>query len=150
LTGRENIFLNGTILGMKSPEIKRKFDEIVDFSEVGQFLDTALKHYSSGMYLRLAFSIAAHLEPEVMLLDEVLAVGDKLFQEKCLLKMKSVSQDGRTIFFVSHNLKQIEELCSRVFFVSGGSLYEECDASSTITKYLTDISTQAARTATAF
>jgi len=149
LTGRENIFLNGTILGMKSQEIKRKFDEIVDFSEVGQFLDTAVKHYSSGMYLRLAFSIAAHLEPEVMLLDEVLAVGDKPFQEKCLLKMKSVSQDGRTIFFVSHNLKQIEELCSRVFFVSGGKLYEESDASTTITKYLTTISSPGELTATA-
>jgi lipopolysaccharide transport system ATP-binding protein len=146
LTGRENIFLNGTILGMKAREIKRKFDEIVDFSEVGQFLDTAVKHYSSGMYLRLAFSIAAHLEPEVMLLDEVLAVGDKPFQEKCLLKMKSVSQDGRTIFFVSHNLTHIEELCSRVFFVRAGKLYEECDARTTITKYLTDISPHEERT----
>ena len=149
LTGRENIFLNGTILGMKSPEIRRKFDEIVGFSEVGQFLDTAVKHYSSGMYLRLAFSIAAHLEPEVLLLDEVLAVGDKPFQEKCFLKMKSVSQDGRTIFFVSHNLKHIEELCSRVFFVRAGKLYEERDASTTIAKYLTDISPARERTATA-
>lgn len=140
LTGRENIFLNGTILGMKSLEIKRKFDEIVAFAEVGQFLDTAVKHYSSGMYLRLAFAIAAHLEPEVLLLDEVLAVGDKPFQEKCLEKMKSVSCDGRTVFFVSHNLKHIEELCGRVFFISAGHLYEECDAGTTVTKYLKEIS----------
>ena len=149
LTGRENIFLNGTILGMKAPEIKRKFDEIVAFAEVGQFLDTAVKHYSSGMYLRLAFAIAAHLEPEVLLLDEVLAVGDKPFQEKCLEKMKSVSRDGRTVFFVSHNLKHIEELCRRVFFINGGVLYEECDANATITKYLRDISPQEERAASA-
>jgi lipopolysaccharide transport system ATP-binding protein len=140
LTGRENIFLNGTILGMKSPEIRAKFDEIVNFAEVDQFLDTAVKHYSSGMYLRLAFSIAAHLEPEVMLLDEVLAVGDKPFQEKCFLKMKSVSQDGRTVFIVSHDLKRIEELCTRVFFVNAGRLYEESDANATITKYLANLS----------
>lgn len=149
LTGRENILLNGTILGMKTPEIRRKFDEIVDFSEVGQFLDTAVKHYSSGMYLRLAFSIAAHLEPEVMLLDEVLAVGDKPFREKCFAKMKSISRDGRTVFIVSHNLKQIEELCSRVFFVNEGRLYEESDVITTITKYLTHISAYEERTATA-
>jgi lipopolysaccharide transport system ATP-binding protein len=149
LTGRENIFLNGTILGMKAPEIRRKFDEIVDFSEVGKFLDTAVKHYSSGMYLRLAFSIAAHLEPEVMLLDEVLAVGDKPFREKCLAKMKSISHDGRTVFIVSHNLKQIEELCSRVFLVNEGRLCEEADPITTITKYLTHISASAERTVTA-
>jgi lipopolysaccharide transport system ATP-binding protein len=141
LSGRENIFLNGTILGMKSPEIRRKFDEIVDFAEVDQFLDTAVKHYSSGMYLRLAFSIAAHLEPEVMLLDEVLAVGDKPFQEKCFLKMKSVSQDGRTVFIVSHDLKRIEELCTRVFFVNAGKLHEETQAGSTIAKYVAGITT---------
>lgn len=140
LTGRENVFLNGTILGMKSHEIKRKFDEIVAFAEVDQFLDTAVKHYSSGMYLRLAFAIAAHLEPEVLLLDEVLAVGDKPFQEKCLEKMKSVSQDGRTVFYVSHNLKQVEDLCGRVFFISAGRLYEECDARTTLMKYLRDVS----------
>src|SRR4029450_7066910 len=104
LTGRENIFLNGAILGMKSPEIRRKFDEIVDFSEVGQFLDTAVKHYSSGMYLRLAFSIAAHLEPEVMLLDEVLAVGDMAFQKKCLNRVRELRREGRTIIFISHDL----------------------------------------------
>jgi len=147
LTGRENIFLNGTILGMKSPEIRRKFDEIVAFAEVDQFLDTPVKHYSSGMYLRLAFAIAAHLEPEVLLLDEVLAVGDKPFQEKCLEKMKSVSRDGRTVFFVSHNLTPVEEMCSRVFFISAGHLHEETDAGTTITKYLKDISPLGERSA---
>jgi lipopolysaccharide transport system ATP-binding protein len=150
LTGRENVFLNGTILGMKSPEIRRKFDEIVAFAEVDQFLDTPVKHYSSGMYLRLAFAIAAHLEPEVLLLDEVLAVGDNPFQEKCLAKMKSVSRDGRTVFFVSHNLTHVEEMCTRVFFISSGHLHEENDVGTTVTRYLKDISSLGQRTANAF
>ncbi len=140
LSGRENIFLNGAILGMKAEEIKRNFDEIVAFSEVGRFLETPVKYYSSGMYLRLAFAIAAHLEPEVLLLDEVLAVGDEAFQKKCLAKIKAVSRDGRTIFFVSHNMKSIERLCGRVLFIDSGRLHEESDPRSTITKYLDEVS----------
>src|SRR5512138_1711367 len=112
LTGRENIFLNGTILGMKRREVGRKFDEIVEFSGVEQFLDTPVKRYSSGMYVRLAFSVAAHLDPEVMIVDEVLAVGDAEFQKKCLGKMQSVAQSGRTVFFVSHNMQTVSQLCS--------------------------------------
>ena len=140
LSGRENIFLNGAILGMKAEEIKRNFDEIVAFSEVDRFLETPVKYYSSGMYLRLAFAIAAHLEPEVLLLDEVLAVGDEAFQKKCLAKIKAVSRDGRTIFFVSHNMKAIERLCRRVLFIDSGQLREESDPRSTITKYLDEVS----------
>jgi lipopolysaccharide transport system ATP-binding protein len=107
LTGRENIYLNGAILGMRRTEIERKFDEIVDFSEVGQFIDTPVKRYSSGMYLRLAFAVAAHLEPEILVVDEVLAVGDAEFQRKCLGKMSDVAQQGRTVLFVSHNMSAI-------------------------------------------
>jgi lipopolysaccharide transport system ATP-binding protein len=136
LTGRENIFLNGTILGMKVQEIKRKFDEIVDFSEVERFLETPVKHYSSGMYLRLAFSIAAHFEPEVLLLDEIIAVGDISFQEKCFEKMRAVSREGRTIFLVSHNLTSIRNLCQRVFLLSGGRLCEEDDPETVMTMYV--------------
>jgi len=136
LSGRENVFLNGTILGMKLPEIKRNFDEIVAFAEVSKFLDTPVKYYSSGMYLRLAFAIAAHLEPEILLLDEVLAVGDEAFQKKCLEKMKAVSQDGRTIFFVSHNMKAIRRLCRRVLLIRSGHLYEDANAGTLVTKYL--------------
>jgi lipopolysaccharide transport system ATP-binding protein len=112
LTGRENIYLNAGILGMKKREIDRKFDEIVAFSEIEKFLDTAVKHYSSGMYVRLAFAVAAHLEPEILLVDEVLAVGDAAFQKKCLGKMGEVAKGGRTVLFVSHNLRAIERLCS--------------------------------------
>src|SRR6185503_157778 len=104
LTGRENIFLNGAILGMKRTEIARKFDEIVAFAEIDQFLDTPVKHYSSGMYVRLAFAVAAHLEPEILIVDEVLAVGDTAFQRKCLGKMNDVAKGGRTVLFVSHNI----------------------------------------------
>jgi lipopolysaccharide transport system ATP-binding protein len=111
LTGRENIFLNGAILGMRRAEIMRKFDEIVAFAEVEKFIDTPVKHYSSGMYLRLAFSVAAHLEPEILLVDEVLAVGDMAFQKKCMGKMEAVAAEGRTVLFVSHNLGAIKELC---------------------------------------
>lgn len=120
LTGRENIFLNGAILGMSQSEIKKKFEEIVEFAEISQFLDTPVKHYSSGMYTRLAFAIAAHLEPEILLIDEVLAVGDAQFQKKCLGKMGEISKQGRTVLFVSHNLSSIERLCSRAILLEDG------------------------------
>ena len=121
LTGRENIFLNGAILGMHRAEIKQKFDEIVDFSGVGKFLDTPVKRYSSGMYVRLAFAVAAHLEPEILVVDEVLAVGDTEFQKKCLGKMQDVSQkEGRTVLFVSHNMGAIDSLCKKVIVLESG------------------------------
>jgi ABC-type polysaccharide/polyol phosphate transport system ATPase subunit len=120
LTGRENIFLNGAILGMSKAEINRKFDEIVDFAEVEKFLDTPVKRYSSGMYVRLAFAVAAHLEPEVLIVDEVLAVGDIQFQKKCLGKMDDVGREGRTVLFVSHNMQAISRLTSRCVFLSNG------------------------------
>ena len=123
LTGRENIFLNGAILGMSRAEIKRKFDEIVDFSGVEKFLDTPVKRYSSGMYVRLAFSVAAHLEPEILIVDEVLAVGDADFQKKCLGKMNDISnKDGRTILFVSHSMPTIQKLCNKGMFLQNGSM----------------------------
>lgn len=120
LTGRENIFLNGAILGMRRPEIRRKFDEIVSFADVEKFLDTPVKRYSSGMYVRLAFAVAAHLEPEILVIDEVLAVGDVEFQKKCLGKMGEVAQGGRTVLFVSHNLNAIEAFCSRGLMLDRG------------------------------
>ena len=138
LTGRENIFLNGTILGMKVKELKRKFDEIVAFSELERFLETPVKHYSSGMYLRLAFSIAAHFEPEVLLMDEIIAVGDIGFQEKCFAKVKAISREGRTIFLVSHNLGSIRTLCKRVLLLRSGRLYEEGDIEKVISLYVND------------
>ena len=122
LTGRENIFLNGAILGMTKPEIRAKFDEIVDFAGVEQFIDTPVKRYSSGMYVRLAFAVAAHLEPEILIVDEVLAVGDAEFQKKCLGKMKDVAGHGRTILFVSHNMTAVKSLCSRVVLMKNGHL----------------------------
>ncbi|MCP4171703.1 MAG: ABC transporter ATP-binding protein [Fuerstiella sp.] len=122
LTGRENIFLNGAILGMSRNEIKRKFDEIVDFAEVERFLDTPVKRYSSGMYVRLAFSVAAHLEPEILVVDEVLAVGDMEFQRKCLGKMSQVASGGRTILFVSHNMNAVERLCTRAVVLDHGTV----------------------------
>jgi lipopolysaccharide transport system ATP-binding protein len=122
LTGRENIFLNGSILGMTKAEIRRKFDEIVAFSEIAKFLDTPVKRYSSGMYVRLAFAVAAHLEPEILVVDEVLAVGDAEFQKKCLGKMHDVASAGRTVLFVSHNLQAVSLLCSRALLLSSGSL----------------------------
>jgi lipopolysaccharide transport system ATP-binding protein len=125
LTGRENIYLNGAILGMTRAEIRRKFDEIVAFAEVEQFLDTPVKRYSSGMYVRLAFAVAAHLEPEILIVDEVLAVGDTEFQKKCLGKMGEVSRDGRTVLFVSHNLAAIAQLANRAILLKSGSLI--CD-----------------------
>jgi lipopolysaccharide transport system ATP-binding protein len=122
LTGRENIYLNGAILGMSRAEIKRKFDEIVEFAEVEKFLDTPVKRYSSGMYVRLAFAVAAHLEPEILVVDEVLAVGDAQFQKKCLGKMSEVSHTGRTVLFVSHNMAAVEFLCDRCFLFDQGQL----------------------------
>ena len=122
LTGRENIFLNGAILGMKRAEIAKKFDEIVDFSGVEKFLDTPVKRYSSGMYVRLAFAVAAHLEPEILLVDEVLAVGDSEFQKKCLGKMNEVARGGRTVLFVSHNVTAVEALCKSAIFLESGKL----------------------------
>ncbi len=122
LTGRENIFLNGAILGMHRADIERKFDEIVEFSEVGKFIDTPVKRYSSGMHLRLAFSVAAHLEPEILLVDEILAVGDTAFQKKCIGKMENVASQGRTVLFVSHNLAAIKELCQTSLVLSNGKL----------------------------
>jgi lipopolysaccharide transport system ATP-binding protein len=122
LTGRENVYLNGTILGMKRAEVVRKFDEIVAFAGVEQFIDTPVKRYSSGMYLRLAFAVAAHLQPEILIVDEVLAVGDADFQKKCLGKMEGVADQGRTIFFVSHNMQAITRLCKRVLYLEDGQL----------------------------
>lgn len=122
LTGRENVFLNGSILGMRRTEIDRKFDEIVDFAEIEQFIDTPVKHYSSGMYVRLAFSVAAHLEPEILLIDEVLAVGDVAFQKKSLGKMENVSQRGHTVVFVSHNMNALQRLCPKSILLDHGQL----------------------------
>jgi len=136
LTGRENIYLNGSILGMKKTEISRKFDEIVEFAEMGQFIDTPVKRYSSGMYVRLAFAVAAHLEPEILLVDEVLAVGDAEFQKKCLGKMKEVSGQGRTILFVSHNMTAISNLCQRVLLIDRGRLEADGMADKIIAQYL--------------
>ncbi|HEU4794735.1 MAG TPA: ABC transporter ATP-binding protein, partial [Pyrinomonadaceae bacterium] len=120
LTGRENIYLNGAILGMTRPEIQRKFDEIVAFAELEKFLDTPVKRYSSGMYMRLAFSVAAHLDPEILVVDEVLAVGDAAFQKKCLGRMRDISTEGRTVLFVSHNMAAIRSLCQRGILLAAG------------------------------
>ena len=128
LTGRENIYLNGAILGMSRVEIKKKFDEIVAFAEIEKFLDTPVKRYSSGMYVRLAFAVAAHLEPEILIVDEVLAVGDAQFQKKCLGKMEDVSKEGRTVIFVSHNMDAIERLCDRVVLLKSGQVASDSDA----------------------
>ena len=136
LSGRENIFLNGAILGMKREEIKKKFDEIVDFAEVEKFLDTPVKRYSSGMYVRLAFAVAAHLEPEILMVDEVLAVGDAEFQKKCIGKMNDVSKAGRTILFVSHNMGAIEQLCSRTIVLRKGEKVFDGDVQEGINIYL--------------
>ena len=137
LTGRENIFLNGAILGMTRQEIRKKFDEIVAFAEVEKFLDTPVKHYSSGMYVRLAFAVAAHLEPEILIVDEVLAVGDAEFQKKCLGKMDEVSrQQGRTVLFVSHNMETVLKLCTRGIFFQEGRVKATGDAKSVVATYL--------------
>jgi lipopolysaccharide transport system ATP-binding protein len=136
LSGRENIFLNGAILGMRRHEIRAKFDEIVAFSEVEQFIDTPVKRYSSGMYVRLAFAIAAHLEPDILLVDEVLAVGDTAFQKKCLGKMDRVSKAGRTVVLVSHNLVSIQSLCRRALWIHGGRLRADGAAAAVVDDYL--------------
>jgi lipopolysaccharide transport system ATP-binding protein len=137
LTGRENIYLNGAILGMGREEIKRKFDEIVAFAEVEKFLDTPVKRYSSGMYVRLAFAVAAHLEPEILIVDEVLAVGDAQFQKKCLGKMEDVStKEGRTVLFVSHNMSAVRQLCSKGFILDGGTLIYAGTANDAADSYL--------------
>jgi lipopolysaccharide transport system ATP-binding protein len=140
LSGRENIFLNGAILGMKKAEIQKSFDEIVAFSGVEKFLDTPVKRYSSGMYVRLGFSIAAHLEPDIMIVDEVLAVGDTEFQKKCLGKMKDVSSEGRTILFVSHNLTAVESLCNNAIFLNKGEIQDQGEVKKVIGSYLKNYS----------
>jgi lipopolysaccharide transport system ATP-binding protein len=144
LTGRENIFLNGAILGMKHSEIIRKFDEIVDFSEIKEFLDTPVKRYSSGMYVRLAFAVAAHLEPEILIVDEVLAVGDAAFQKKCLGKMGSFAQSGRTVLFVSHNTEAIRTLCKRAIWLKDGQLHDDGTADDMVQSYFNNISSDIA------
>ncbi len=136
LTGRENVFLNGGILGMTRREIRARFDEIVAFAEVEQFIDTAVKHYSSGMYLRLAFSVAAHLEPEILVVDEVLAVGDASFQRKCLAKMEDVGHLGRTVLFVSHSMSAIARLCSRTVLLDHGRVSSDGPTHAVISQYL--------------
>jgi lipopolysaccharide transport system ATP-binding protein len=142
LTGRENIYLNGAILGMTKAEIKSKFDEIVAFAEVERFLDTPVKRYSSGMYVRLAFSVAAHLEPEILIVDEVLAVGDLDFQKKSLGKMRAVaSKQNRTVLFVSHNLRAVETLCNRAILLDAGVSVMQADSHSIVNRYLADAST---------
>lgn len=135
LTGRENIFLNGAILGMSRKEIQGKFDEIVDFAEVDRFLDTPVKRYSSGMYVRLAFAVAAHLEPEILVVDEVLAVGDAQFQKKCLAKMEDVGKEGRTVLFVSHNMAAVRALCRNTMLFDSGSIMFNGNTSNAISRY---------------
>lgn len=139
LTGRENIYLNGSILGMRKAEIESKFDEIVSFAEIETFLDTPVKFYSSGMYVRLAFAVAAHLDPEILIVDEVLSVGDAPFQKKCMGKMRDVAQAGRTILFVSHNLGAVTQLCSRGIILCNGSAVFDGEASTAVTEYLKEM-----------
>jgi lipopolysaccharide transport system ATP-binding protein len=139
LTGRENIYLNGAILGMRKAETQAKFDEIVAFSEIEKFIDTPVKFYSSGMYMRLAFSVAAHLEPEILLVDEVLAVGDAAFQKKCLGKMDDVAKQGRTVLFVSHNMQAIRQLCQRAILLEAGSIVADGPALDVSAQYLHDV-----------
>jgi len=144
LTGRENIFMNGAILGMRRHEIKKKFDEIVAFSEIEKFLDTPVKRYSSGMHVRLAFAVAAHLEPEILIVDEVLSVGDVRFQKKCLGKMQDISHgQGRTVLFVSHNMDTIQRLCSRCIILEQGRLIAQGDTANTVLRYISSNSYQA-------
>jgi homopolymeric O-antigen transport system ATP-binding protein len=145
LTGRENIFLNGAILGMRQAEIAAKFDEIVAFAEVEKFLDTPVKRYSSGMYVRLAFAVAAHLEPEILIVDEVLAVGDAAFQKKCLGKMSEVAGEGRTVLFVSHNISAVRELCYQCLWLREGRLHQLGSSSEVTTAYLSDTLASPAR-----
>jgi lipopolysaccharide transport system ATP-binding protein len=144
LTGRENISLNGAILGMRRPEIARKFDEIVEFAEVERFIDTPVKRYSSGMYLRLAFAVAAHLEPEVLIIDEVLSVGDLAFQEKCLGRMEKAAGEGRTVLFVSHNLTAVQKLCERSMLLSRGRKVTEGRTADVVQEYVLAVRSDAA------
>src|SRR5262245_39421351 len=141
LSGRENIYLNGAILGMKRAEIRSKFDDIVAFADVGPFVDTPVKHYSSGMYVRLAFAVAAHLQPEILLVDEVLAVGDAAFQRKCLGKMGEVAKEGRTIIFVSHNMAAVESLCTGAHLISEGRIVRSGGTGEVIAEYLSAVAT---------
>src|SRR5437667_12687586 len=136
LTGRENIYLNGAILGMKNAEIDRNFDAIVAFAEIDKFLDTPVKHYSSGMYVRLAFAVAAHLEPEILIVDEVLAVGDAAFQKKCLGKMGDVAKEGRTVLFVSHNMVAVTQLCRNAIHLQNGRVVDSGPAANVVNRYL--------------
>jgi lipopolysaccharide transport system ATP-binding protein len=138
LTGRENIYLNGAILGMRKTEIDAKFDEIVAFSEVEEFIDTPVKHYSSGMYMRLAFAVAAHLETEILLVDEVLAVGDMKFQRKCLNKMQDIGKHGRTVLFVSHNMPAVSNLCQRVILLDEGKIIQDGPSLQVVGRYLSE------------
>ena len=140
LTGRENVFLNGAILGMSKVEIRSKFDEIIAFAEIERFLDTPVKRYSSGMYVRLAFAVAAHLEPEILVVDEVLAVGDAQFQKKCIGKMSSVAESGRTVLFVSHQMGAVSQLCTRCLYLKSGSLLSDGPTDDVIGQYLSDAS----------
>jgi lipopolysaccharide transport system ATP-binding protein len=143
LTGRENIYLNGTILGMKKVEVDRKFDEIVEFSGVERFLNTPVKRYSSGMTVRLAFAVAAHLDPDILIIDEVLAVGDAAFQEKCLGKMQDATRGGRTVLFVSHNMAAVSNLCSKAIYLQDGRIVKTGDCEKVIEYYLSSISSKA-------
>jgi lipopolysaccharide transport system ATP-binding protein len=136
LTGRENIYLNGAILGMRKAEINRKFDEIVDFSEIEKFIDTPVKRYSSGMYVRLAFAVAIHLDPEILIVDEVLSVGDATFQKKCLAKMEDATKEGRTVLFVSHNMVAVNNLCSRAMLFERGKIEQGGDATAVVKAYV--------------
>jgi lipopolysaccharide transport system ATP-binding protein len=139
LTGRENIYLYGTILGLSRKEIRRRFDEIVGFSELGRFIDTPVKRYSSGMEVRLGFSVAVHLEPDVLLVDEVLAVGDEAFQKRCLARMRELRSKGQTLVFVSHLLSDVEQLCSRVIYLDRGVIAMDGPASDVIARYRSDV-----------
>src|SRR5690242_17741656 len=139
LTGRENIYLNGAILGMRKAEIDRKFDEIVAFAEVEKFIDTPVKRYSSGMYVRLAFGVAAHLETEVLLVDEVLAVGDAQFQKKCFDKMQEIGTQGRTILFVSHNMSAVRSICEQALIIEKGRVVAQGEIDETVDRYLSEI-----------
>ncbi len=143
LTGRENVYFNGAIIGMSRSETRRKFDEIVAFAEVEEFLDTPVKHYSSGMYLRLAFAVAAHFEPEILILDEVLGVGDAAFQQKCYRKMQNIIQEGRTIFLVSHDPGAVQRLCRRALLIESGRLKEDGPADTVVKLYLDGVAATA-------
>ncbi len=140
LTGRENTYLNGAILGMKRREIRAKFDEIVEFSGIGRFIDTPVKRYSSGMYVRLAFAVAAHLDPEVLIIDEVLAVGDHEFQQRCMGRIEEISSSGRTVIFVSHDMGAITRLCGRAYWLQGGLIMADGDAETVVSRYLQEAS----------